>query len=129
VAARHAAELGFALASDEGDELLILHVVVDNTNRYFLDARGEMFEKQLDIGRQMVEELCQLGQLQGVQTNASIQVGIDPETIILDVAQEHNIDLIILGTAVRPGSAPLFLGPRVERILRKTPCPVIIFNS
>ena len=128
-AARNAAELGFALASDENDEILILHVVVDNTNRYFLDAEGEMLEKQLDVGRQMVAELRELGQVQGVQTSTDIQTGTDPETIILDMAREHNIDLIILGTDVRPGSARLFLGPRVERILKHAPCPVIVFNS
>jgi len=128
-AARHAAELGFALASDEGDEVLILHVVVDNTNRYFLDAEGEMLEKQLDVGRQMVAGLRELGQIRGTQTNADIQIGTDPETIILDVAREQNMDLIILGTDVRPGSARLFLGPRVERILKNAPCPVIVFNS
>ncbi len=129
IAARHAAELGFALATDAGDEVLILHVVVENTSRYVLDANGEMFEKQLDVGRQMVTELRELGQLRGAQTNANIQTGADPETIILDTAREQNMDLIILGTDVRPGSTRLFLGPRVERILRNAPCPVIVFNS
>src|SRR5690606_23353928 len=42
-AARNAAELAFALASGEEDEIQIMHVVVDNTSRYFLDADGTMF--------------------------------------------------------------------------------------
>jgi nucleotide-binding universal stress UspA family protein len=129
VAARHAAELGFALASDEDDEVLILHVVIDNTNRYFLDADGEMFEKQIEIGQQMVNELWELAQVRGVKTSTDIRVETDPETIILNIAQEYNMDLIVLGTDVRPGSERLFLGPRVERILKNAPCPVIVFNS
>jgi nucleotide-binding universal stress UspA family protein len=129
VAARHAAELGFAVASDEGDEVVILHVVIDNTSRYFLDADGEMFEKQLEIGQQMVNELRELGQVRSVKTSTDIRVETDPETIILNIAQEYNMDLIILGTDVRPGSERLFLGPRVERILKNAPCPVIVFNS
>ena len=88
-----------------------------------------MLEKQLDVGRQIVTELRELGQLRGTQTNADIQIGSDPETIILDVAREQQMDLIILGTDVRPGSTRLFLGPRVERILKLAPCPVIVFNS
>jgi Kef-type K+ transport system membrane component KefB len=128
-AARSAVELGYALASNEDDEVLILHVVVDNTNRYFLDAEGEMLEKQLDVGQQIVAELQELGQIQGVQTSTNIQMGTDPETIILDVARKYNMDLIILGTDVRAGSTRLFLGPRVERILKSAPCPVIVFNS
>ena len=128
-AASNAAELGFAIANDEDDEVFILHVVLDNTNRYFLDIEGDVFEKQLASGKQIVDALRELGQVQGVRTSADIQTGTDPETIILEVARQHNMDLIILGTDVRPGSSRLFLGPRVERILKNTPCPVIVFNS
>lgn len=128
-AARHAAELGFALASDTGDEVHILHVVIDGSSRYILDADGKMFEKQLDVGQQIVAELRELGQVRGVDTSSHILVGTDPETIILNIAQEHNMDLIILGTDVRPGSERLFLGPRVERILKNACCPVIVFNN
>lgn len=128
-AARHAVELGFALATDTGDEVHILHVVIDGSSRYILDADGKMFEKQLDIAQQIVAELRELGQVRGVDTSAHILVGTDPETIILNMAQEHNMDLIILGTGVRPGSERLFLGPRVERILKNAYCPVIVFNN
>lgn len=128
-AARHAAELGFALASDEEDEVTILHVVVDNTNRYFLDAEGEILEKQIDVGQQIVAQLQELGQVQGVRTRAAIQVGVDAAAIILDVARQQQMDLIVLGTDVRFGSSRLFMGPLVERLLQNAPCPVIVFNS
>jgi Kef-type K+ transport system membrane component KefB/nucleotide-binding universal stress UspA family protein len=128
-AARHAAELGFAIASGEGDEVHVLHVVVDNTSSYFLDAEGEMLEKQLEVGQQIVANLRELGEMQGVETSSDVQVGTDPVAIILQVARHYNMDLIILGTDVRPGSSRLFLGPRVERILKSAPCPVIVFNS
>jgi nucleotide-binding universal stress UspA family protein len=128
-AARNAAELAFALATDEDDEVQIMHVVVDHTNRYFLDADGTMFEKQLAVGQEMVRELCELGKSYDVPITTDIQVGTDVETMILNRAREHSIDLIVLGTDVRPGSERLFLGPRVERILKNAPCPVIVFNS
>lgn len=128
-AARNAAELAFALASGEEDEIQIMHVVVDNTSRYFLDADGTMFEKQLQVGQEMVRELCELGKSQDVQIATDIQVGTDVETTILNKAREHAVDLIILGTDVRSGSERLFLGPRVERILKNAPCPVIVLNS
>jgi Kef-type K+ transport system membrane component KefB/nucleotide-binding universal stress UspA family protein len=128
-AARNAAELAFALASGEDDEIQIMHVVVDNTSRYFLDADGAMFEKQLEVGQEMVRELCELGKSQDVQIATDIQVGTDVEATILNKAREHAVDLIILGTDVRSGSERLFLGPRVERILKNAPCPVIVLNS
>jgi nucleotide-binding universal stress UspA family protein len=58
-----------------------------------------------------------------------VRVGRDLETVILDVVTKERIDLIILGTAIRPGSDRLFLGPKVERILNNAPCPVIVVNS
>jgi Kef-type K+ transport system membrane component KefB/nucleotide-binding universal stress UspA family protein len=128
-AARHAAELGFALATEEEDHVLILHVVTENTNSYFLDAAGELYEKQLEAGRHIVEELRELGQASDVYVDVSIEQGVDPESVILQKAQDHQTDLIILGTAVRSGSARLFLGPRVERILANAPCPVLVFNT
>src|SRR5690606_23194418 len=93
-ASRNAAELGFALASDTSDEVLILHVIMDTSTDYFLDAEGEMLEKQLVVGQQVVHELRELGRLQGVQTNAVIKKHPEPETVILQVAKEQNIDLI-----------------------------------
>lgn len=128
-AGQNAAELGFALATDSDDEVFIFHVVVDNSNRYFLDAEGEMLQKHVDVGHQMVNKLKELGQMRGIQTAVDVQVGVDPETLILEVARQQNMDLIILGTDVRPGSSRLFLGPGVERILKNAPCPVIVFNS
>jgi hypothetical protein len=29
---------------------MLLHVVIDNTSRYFLDADGEAFAKELEVG-------------------------------------------------------------------------------
>lgn len=128
-ASRHAAELGFHLATEEGDEVFILHVVLDQTNQYFLDAEREMFERQFDLGRGIISEMRELGRVKGVQTTADIQSGTDPETNIIKTAREHHMDLVILGTDVRPASDRLYLGPRVERILQNARCPVIVFNT
>jgi nucleotide-binding universal stress UspA family protein len=49
--------------------------------------------------------------------------------IILDVADQRDMDLIVLGTDVRAGSNHLSLGPRVERIIEGAPCPVIVIND
>jgi nucleotide-binding universal stress UspA family protein len=40
----------------------------------------------------------------------------------------RDVDLIVLGTSVRVGTQRLFLGPRVERIIRESPCSVMVLN-
>ena len=128
VAARNAAELGFALASSGNEEVIILNVVMQNEDPWHYETQYAL-QQHLGIAHQIVEELREIGELQRVLTATDVRVGPDPETVILDVASRERIDLIILGTDIRPGSGRLFLGPRVERILDNAPCPVIVINS
>jgi Kef-type K+ transport system membrane component KefB len=128
-AARNAAELGFALVTNKNEEVSILHVVVQNGSDYHLDVSGDVLERQLSIGHQIVDELRDLGTSRDVVVDTDVEIGPDPQSVILETARRKNVDLIILGTAVRSGSDRLFLGPRVDYILKNAPCPVIVINS
>lgn len=128
-AARHAAEIGFALASGPDDDVILLNVVAYDSHSRRYETSNDVFEHRLGIGHQIVEEVRQLGEALGVKTLVDVRVGTDPETVILDIAKKKNVDLIILGTDLRAGSDKLFFGPRVERILNNAPCPVLVVNS
>jgi len=65
---------------------------------------------RLGIAHQIVEELHQPGESQGVLTVTDVRVGSDPETVIQDVAKKEGVDLIILGTTIHPGSERVFKG-------------------
>ena len=129
LAAKHAAEFAYLLAPLQEETVMILNVVVRQANDWHFDIHDDIYRRQVRISQRMVEELKELGELQGVKTSAKVEIGTDPETVILEVAGKENIDLIILGTDVRPASDRLYLGPRVERILRNSPFPVLILNS
>lgn len=130
-AAKRAADVAFSIAGPEDAEVIILHVVSEQHSawRYREGARADWLEHQLEIGHQIVNEVRELGESFDVWTTSTVRVGPDPETVILDIAEKNQIDLIVLGTAIRPGSDRLFLGPRVENVLQHTPCPVIVINS
>lgn len=128
-ASQRAAEVAFALRSDGDEEVFILQVVEENLSDYHLDASGTLVTRQKEIAHQSVELLREMGESQGVITLTEVRVGSAPEKIILNIAEHHQIDLIILGTSIRAGSDRLYLGPRVERILNNAPCPVIVINS
>lgn len=127
-AARRAAEIGFALAGGEG-EAIVLQVVERGTTDFRLDSSGELTQRQLSIAERAVDELRELGELQGVTTSAEVRGHRSPEQAIVERARELKVDLIILGTNISVGSQRLFLGPRVERILANAPCPVVVVNS
>lgn len=128
VAARRAAEFGFALATDpEQHEVIVMTVATREATA--LDADGSYFRRQLGSARGIVDELAALGTAQKVRTLTDVRIGRNPDALILQAAREKEVDLIILGTDIRPGSSRLFLGPRVERILNNAPCPVIVVNA
>lgn len=127
-ASKRAAEVGFALAGPEG-EAVILQVVERSTTDFQFDSSGELFQRQMTIAEHGVDELRELGELQGVATSAEVRGHRSPDQAIIDRARELGADLIVLGTSISVGSDRLYLGPRVERILANAPCPVVVVNS
>jgi Kef-type K+ transport system membrane component KefB/nucleotide-binding universal stress UspA family protein len=129
MAAKRAAELAFLLASPESSQVLVLNVVVQSQDEWPTEFHGASHERQLEISRRLTDELKDLGQANKITTTSEIRVGHDPESEILDAAIKGKVDLMIIGTDVRPASERLFLGPKVEKILRNAPCPVIVLNT
>ncbi len=125
---RRAAELAFLLASSE-NEIIFLSVIETNSFSGIHDASGAILQRQTNLAKHAAEELQELAQLKNIQTRVEVRVAADPETVILTLAKKEGVDLIILGTGVRPSSNKLFLGPRVERVLKSATCPVIVLNS
>lgn len=125
-ASRHAAELGYGLAT-EGDETLFFLRVVEFSDTSPVDVSGTLVLRQIKTAWQAVEGLVALGDGR-VQTEKQVLVGKAPEDEILHYAEANAIDLIILGTSVGAGER-LYLGPRVERILKRAVCPVLVINT
>ncbi|HUF11545.1 MAG TPA: cation:proton antiporter [Longimicrobiales bacterium] len=126
-AAREAAELAFRIARP-GELVAVLNVVRSHPDaHYALTESSE--ERQYASAHQIVSELRDMGEAQGIRTLPLVRVGEEPDEVILQIAREAAAGLIVLGTDVRPGSDRLFLGPRVERILDQAPCPVLVYNT
>ena len=53
-----------------------------------------------------------------------VRTGV-PFLEIIRYAKELEIDLIVLGTHGRTGLAHVLLGSVAERVVRKSPCPVL----
>lgn len=129
LASRHAAEIGFTLAGGGGEEVVLLNVVQNEAHPYHLGTRSSVAQRALDTGRQIVAQLQELGDAQGARTRGLVEIGDAADAVIIELARRESIGLIVLGTDVRPASDRLFLGPRVERILARAPCPVVVINA
>ena len=49
----------------------------------------------------------------------------DPAALITDLAAEHAIDLIVMGTVCRTGVAGFFIGNTAENVLQQVDCSVL----
>lgn len=126
-ASRQAAEFAFLMASE--DDLVYLLNVLEQDKDWDRFVHGQSLERQARIATKIIDQLIDLSHLYNVNATSLARIGTDPETEILAAAAEEDIDLIILGTNVKPASERLFLGPNVERILRSAKCPVVILNT
>lgn len=128
-ASKNAAELGFMLAGGENEEVTVLNVVMEDKSVWNLDIETrELRERRIGYAHQTVEELRKIGESQGVLTVADVRTGSTLEDTIFRVISKERINLVILGTNIRAGTDNLFMGPRVERILKNSECPVIVLN-
>ncbi|MBX2998310.1 MAG: cation:proton antiporter [Caldilineaceae bacterium] len=129
-AAKHAADVAFSLTGVAAGEVVVQHILeVEQNPFHYRDADPTEDKGRLLVAEEIVGELKAAGDARNILTQTIIEWRREPETAILEFAEKNGIDLIVLGTALRPGSSRLFLGPRVERLLNRAPCPVIVFNS
>jgi Kef-type K+ transport system membrane component KefB len=73
-------------------------------------------------GAPIAEELRQLGEQIGVKLETRIESGAKPENSILSAAEKGGFDLLVMGVMFRPSERRLYLGPKVEYVLRNARC-------
>ncbi len=129
-AAKNAVDLGLFIAkADPRHEVSILNVVIDNYADTPYHVRQFKKDNEIKIANSIMSDLQKMGEAMGVKTQTVVERGESPEQAIYDFTVDNEIDLVILGTNVRPGSHRLYLGHRVETILEQSPCPVLILNT
>ena len=126
-ASRRGADLAFALAGPD-TTVTALHVVPTELSPVVsMTDTGPV--QRLDLAHQIVSELRDRGVERGVATATMVEMGPEVAEAIVTAARQRGADLVVLGTSARTGTQRLYLGPRVERVLTDSPCPVAVLNS
>lgn len=130
----HAREFACQIAVQFKAELHLLYVIHDMAVEvpdfgmglafpgYLENVSGVKRELSMKAHEKLEAELSEpwVEQLQVVH---SVRFGI-PATKIVEYAQEHDIDLIVIGTHGRVGIPHVLLGSVAERVIKHAPCPV-----
>ena len=120
VSSKSALSLAVSLANgDPATSITLLHVVEPSVPAY--DSELGVLEPEalkteleaLDAGRSLVTPI-----------EAEISYG-EPAAGILEFANQHAVDLIVMGTRGRNTIADLLVGNTAEKVMRNAKCPVL----
>jgi nucleotide-binding universal stress UspA family protein len=122
----YAFRLACSLARDYGAPLIVLHVLERPVLTYSGVMTAPPPPPPSTEQRQSVQE--QLHRIKppdpAVCVEHLLEEG-DPATAILQVAQERQCALVVMGTHGRTGLGRLLMGSVAEQVVRKAPCPVL----
>jgi Kef-type K+ transport system membrane component KefB/nucleotide-binding universal stress UspA family protein len=123
----YAVEIASAIAAQTGGVVTLLNVIHQSATDYLIYEENTIAAMR-EMAEQVVQQQAILGRGFGARVEASIRIG-NPEQEILRYAAEENVDLILLGSNVRHVTGRVFLGHRVDAILLKSTCPVVVISA
>lgn len=110
----------------EGGTTVLLHVL-EPLPLHFESAFGTFVNTEgLSRIRQNAEQLLEEAKSRYPGRNFACELKEGKAApLILETAQEHDVELIVMGTHGRGGLEHLFLGSVAARIVQKAACPVL----
>lgn len=115
-------------------QLHCLHVV-DDAYQYWSAIGPESLpigpppEELLQVGRMRMEKFC-AAHLASMKKPAISYVAYGrPFVEIIAYARDHAVDLIVMATHGRSAITHVLLGSTTEKVVRKSPCPVLTVRT
>lgn len=121
-----ALEMATSLARERGAKLLIVHVE-EPPAAY---GAGEMYygmpDPVTDDLRKMLDQVQPTDPQ--IPCDRRLITG-DPATAIARLAEEEQVELVVMGTHGRTGLMRLLMGSVAEVVVRRAPCPVLTLRQ
>ncbi|MFC7073346.1 universal stress protein [Halovenus rubra] len=120
-----------AIREHPDEQLVLLHTVEAASGS--IDATVNMIQKALKDQRKAVEEdfvdeVTDLLADEDVEYTTEVTVG-DPAHEVIEYAEEHAIDHIVVGNHGRQGASRIFLGNVAESVVRRSPVTVTVVRD
>ena len=130
--ARKALLYAVEFAKTYGSQVLLCHVIEPPAYPMAMVAGTlQAAPEERELRGQIQKELDA-----AVSRVAGNDVAIEPRLLegtpyveITTMAEDEEVDLIVLPTHGRTGLAHMFLGSTAERVVRKAPCPVLVVRE
>ena len=122
-----------AISMFEGDRITVLHVV-DPTEGVYAGVDGgyydpSVYDRAVDEGEALCERAVERAEEADATASTIIETAIEtgrPARTIVDYADDHDIDHIVIGSHGRSGVSRVLLGSVAEAVTRRAAVPVTI---
>ena len=88
-------------------------------------ALPDIQEQQRETAEQLLENIREQAESHGLDIETAIETG-KVEQQLVDYAEDHDIDQIVIGSHGRTGASRVLLGSVAEKVARRSPVPVTI---
>lgn len=116
--------LDHALDHHKAGEIIVLHVIDPMQGDYY---EGEEHDRPVRRSDEIIETARERFEETAETLEASTEVVTGkPSGVILDFAEENDVDHIVMGSRGRSGLSRLLLGSVAETVVRRSSSPVTI---
>ena len=122
--------LEYAIRERPDDEIVVLNVINPMEGVYATDAMGgDYWEGWYDNAEERAERLFEEARDVAGGMDASVETASatgQPARTIVEYAEEHDVDHIVIGSHGRSGVSRILLGSVAESVVRRANVPVTI---
>lgn len=126
------AAVDFALSEFYDPQITALHVIdpgnlsgIASADEYTAVGSEEFREQQESKAEEVLADVEQEAEKQGMNVDTETIVGTSARAIV-QYAEEHDTDHIVIGSHGRTGTSRVLLGSVAETVARRAPVPVTI---
>jgi nucleotide-binding universal stress UspA family protein len=132
--AQTAIDVAADIARKANSQLIVLHVV-EGANGGSFNIEGQIDTsdhwedriftmKVIERGKKQLERLTEELASRGVRVKSELRMGT-PFHGMQTIIQDHNVDLVVMGTSGRSQVQEMIIGTNTEKVVRQSKCPVL----
>src|SRR5919108_1774839 len=121
-----AADQAISISKEYNAELYVLHVIRADVDLFGPHETSEFMTNMRNEGEKYLNKVELKANEKNIQIKTEIISAMNISGGILDYAEEHNFDLIVIGTKGRSGFKRLLLGSVASHVTTYAHCPVLM---
>ena len=124
--------LEYAFEAHADDRLTLLTAINPMEAGYSAEtalpsAAEAWYQSATEAAERRFEEAAEAAAEHGISVDTAIEVG-RPSRVVVEYADEHGVDHIVMGSHGRKGVSRILLGSVAEAVVRRSPIPVTVIR-